>query len=161
MYIFSLFVHCLLVHWRWGVACLTLNVLLWIKTNTFFKIWNKCFFFLFLGGGHAYGMWKFPGQGSNLSHSCDPSHSSDNARLLRHWATRELLNKSLLNLILSPVTLPVPRGDQHHEFLCVSVSRYINSYTWGHTYVYRQIHTHIINMYTENKTLNSKYGFEL
>ena len=29
-------------------------------------------------------MWKFPGQGSN------PRHSSDNARSLTHWATREL-----------------------------------------------------------------------
>ena len=35
-------------------------------------------------------MWKFPGQGSNLSHSSDPNHSSDNARSLTHYPTREL-----------------------------------------------------------------------
>ena len=33
---------------------------------------------------------KFPGQGSNLCHSSDPSQCSDNARSLTHWATREL-----------------------------------------------------------------------
>ena len=27
--------------------------------------------------GHAHGLWKFLGQGLNLSHSCDLSHSSD------------------------------------------------------------------------------------
>ena len=25
---------------------------------------------LFFGGGHSSGIWKFPSQGSNLSHSC-------------------------------------------------------------------------------------------
>ena len=34
--------------------------------------------------------WKFPGQGSNLHHSSDPNHNSDNARSLTHLATREL-----------------------------------------------------------------------
>ena len=33
-------------------------------------------FFLFSG---ARGIWKFPGPGSNLSHSSGPSHSSDKA----------------------------------------------------------------------------------
>ena len=37
-------------------------------------------------------MWKFPGQGSNLHHSYNQSHSIDNTRSLTHWATRELLN---------------------------------------------------------------------
>ena len=32
---------------------------------------------------HAHGMWKFPVQGSNLS------HSSDNTSSLTHWATEE------------------------------------------------------------------------
>ena len=31
--------------------------------------------------GHTWSMWKFPGQGSDLS------HSSDNAVYLTHWAT--------------------------------------------------------------------------
>ena len=41
--------------------------------------------------GHACGMGKFPGQRANLYHSCDPSHSSDNAGCLTHWVTRGCL----------------------------------------------------------------------
>ena len=37
--------------------------------------------------GDACGMWKFLGQGSNLSHSSDPNHSSDNTRSLTHQET--------------------------------------------------------------------------
>ena len=36
-------------------------------------------------------MRKFWGQGSNLHHSSDLKHCSDNARSLARWATRELL----------------------------------------------------------------------
>ena len=49
------------------------------------------FFFLF---GHACGIWKFPGQESNLCHSSHESHSSDSARSLTYRATRELLQYS-------------------------------------------------------------------
>ena len=35
-------------------------------------------------------MQKFPGQGSNLHHGNNLSHSSDNTRSLSHWDTREL-----------------------------------------------------------------------
>ena len=35
-------------------------------------------------------MWKFPGQGLNLSHSSDPSHFSDNAGSLTHYVTVEV-----------------------------------------------------------------------
>ena len=42
--------------------------------------------------GHTHNMQKFPGQGSNLSHSSNPSHCSDNNGYLTHWATQELLN---------------------------------------------------------------------
>ena len=45
------------------------------------------FFFLFL---LAQGLWKFQDQGSNPHHSYNQSHSSDNARSLTHWVTREL-----------------------------------------------------------------------
>jgi len=41
-----------------------------LKSDFFF------FFFFF----QTHGMWKFPGQESNLHHSSDPSHSSDNTR---------------------------------------------------------------------------------
>ena len=39
--------------------------------------------------GHAWGMWRFPGQGSNLGHSSDLSHCSDNAKSLTRGATGE------------------------------------------------------------------------
>ena len=35
-------------------------------------------------------LWKFPGQGSNPSHSSNPSLCTGNARFLTRWATREL-----------------------------------------------------------------------
>ena len=41
-------------------------------------------------GGHAYSIQKFLGQGSNLGHSQDSSHSSDKAGSLTHCTTREL-----------------------------------------------------------------------
>ena len=43
--------------------------------------WEK---FVFFSLAVPWGMWKFPGQRWNLR------HSSDNARSLTHWATREL-----------------------------------------------------------------------
>ena len=39
---------------------------------------------------YACGMSKFPGQGLNLSHSCDQHHSCSNTRYLTHCATGEL-----------------------------------------------------------------------
>ena len=51
----------------------------------------QLFNILFFSFGLAQWMLKFPGQGSDSSHSSDPSHCSDNARSLIHWATRELL----------------------------------------------------------------------
>ena len=52
--------------------------------------WGFCLFaalfcFLFCSFGYAYGLKKFPGQGSN------PHHSSDTTRSVTHWTTRELL----------------------------------------------------------------------
>ena len=38
------------------------------------------------GGSCSHGIWKFPGQGSNLSHSCDLCHSCSNTGSLTHWA---------------------------------------------------------------------------
>ena len=40
---------------------------------------HSCFFF------YNHGIWKFLGQGSNLSYSYDLYHSCDNARSLIHW----------------------------------------------------------------------------
>ena len=55
---------------------------------------DRRFFFLF--SGHAHGIWKFPGQGSNLHHSSDWGHCSDNAGSLNCCATGELLDRHLI-----------------------------------------------------------------
>ena len=36
---------------------------------------------------HTHSIWKFPGQGSNPSHSCNLCHSCDNNRSLTHFTT--------------------------------------------------------------------------
>ena len=52
----------------------------------------------FLGGyAYACGMWKFPGQGSNLCHSSSLGCSSDHAGSLTHCTTRELLMVTFWN----------------------------------------------------------------
>ena len=58
-----------------------------------------CFGFGFLGFflfvclfGYIQSMCKFPGQGSNLSHSCDLHRSCGSAGSSTHCATRELLH---------------------------------------------------------------------
>ena len=38
--------------------------------------------------GHAHGMYNFQGQRLNWCHGSDPSHCSDNAGSLTHWATK-------------------------------------------------------------------------
>ena len=45
--------------------------------------------FVWLIWGHTYGMWKFPGQESNLHHSCNMCHSCAKARSLTCSTTRE------------------------------------------------------------------------
>ena len=59
-------------------------------------------FFFFFGGGEccACSVWKFSGQGSDLSHSSNSSHCSD-VRSLTHCATRKLL-LTTCTLFLSP-----------------------------------------------------------
>ena len=38
------------------------------------------YFYLFVYFGHTHGIWKFPGQGLYLSHSCNLCHSCGSAR---------------------------------------------------------------------------------
>lgn len=45
--------------------------------------WSIFFF------GHAWGKWMSLGQGSNLHHSRDPNHWSDNTKFLTCYTTRE------------------------------------------------------------------------
>ena len=54
-------------------------------------------FFFCLFFWRTCGRQKFLSQGWNLHHSSHPSHCSDNARSLTHWATGEL-RKRLLRL---------------------------------------------------------------
>ena len=43
------------------------------------------FFFFFFG--HTFSIWKFLGQGWNMSRSCNLDHSCSNAGSLTHWAS--------------------------------------------------------------------------
>ena len=56
------------------------------RVNTNILVWSSYFLdnIVFLSFGHAYSMWKFLDQGSNLSHNHNQSHSSDNAGSLTH-----------------------------------------------------------------------------
>ena len=44
---------------------------------------TTAFFSFFFFSGHTHGTWKFPGQGSNLSWSCNLCYSCCNARLFK------------------------------------------------------------------------------
>ena len=64
-----------------------------ILVNPFFLVCLVLFcLFVF---DHPLIKWKFPGQGSNLYHSSDPSHCNDNAEYLTH-CTRELNGQPIL-----------------------------------------------------------------
>ena len=45
------------------------------------------FFFSFFTSSCTHGIWKFPGQGSNLSNSCNPNQHGDTARSLHCCTT--------------------------------------------------------------------------
>ena len=69
----------------------------WLKMTKFWiSSWYCNGMRLFFG--HANGTWNFLGQGSNLHHSSELSHSSDNARSLTHWAPRECQNETFEGL---------------------------------------------------------------
>ena len=77
------------------------------------------FFFFFCCAG---GMQKFPDQGSNLYHSTDPSHGSDNTRSLTHEPPG---NSNTISLVgkrgdVTAMASQTPRGmchtwDHHHH----------------------------------------------
>ena len=62
----------------------------WCLFVFFFFLFLLLFFFFFLTMSMACEI--SPGQGSNLHHSSDPSHCTDNAQSLTCWATRKLQN---------------------------------------------------------------------
>ena len=53
------------------------------QTQVVRTLFFVCLFFCCI-----WGMWKFPGQVSNLYCSSNPSHYSDITKSLTHWATR-------------------------------------------------------------------------
>ena len=70
-------------------------------------------FFFF---GHAHGMWKCLGQGSNMHHSRNLLPCSDNAGSLTHCTTREVLFfQEFLNYIQQLSSSPVTAN--HPEIL--------------------------------------------
>ena len=72
---------------------------------------NSFFFF-----GHAHGMWKCLGQGSNMHHSRNLLPCSDNAGSLTHCTTREVLFfQEFLNYIQQLSSSPVTAN--HPEIL--------------------------------------------
>ena len=84
--------------------------------------------------GPSYGKWKFPGQGSNPPHSCDPSLCSDNAGSLTRCTAGELLCYLVFIRLYFQETLFIPLT--HTE--CVLGTRvFLNSslpYSSGHRY---------------------------
>ena len=62
-------------------------------TTTMVSNCTQFFFFFF---GHALGMWQFPDQGSNPSHSSDLSHCSDHLGSLTCCAIRELCYSTVI-----------------------------------------------------------------
>ena len=48
--------------------------------------WSLFVCFVFSLFGHTHSIWKFPGQGSNPSQSCNLHHSCSNTRPLTHCA---------------------------------------------------------------------------
>ena len=74
---------------------------------------------IYLFTGHAHGLWKFPGQGSNPHHSSNhDSLCTDNARSLTRCATRKPPSfplKWLCLLVLCSLTRPVLLTNRAHR----------------------------------------------
>ena len=75
--------------------------------------------------GCTHSMQKFLGQGSNLH------HSSDNARSLTHWATRELQQNILYNRFL---LIFASQTKQQRASLCICLHTFMWKYPWMNYY---------------------------
>ena len=70
---------------RMGVWAPVLYMHTWhIARSTTSMVFISCYYCLLFWPPH--GIWKFPGQGSDLSHSCDLHQSCSNTRSLTHCA---------------------------------------------------------------------------
>ena len=101
--------------WDWKQAKNKHDYLIFkIFTSLTYKL---VFLLLFWGFfGHAHGIQKFLGQGSNPHHSSNQSYSSDNIRSLTHWATREL-QLQIGFIILTDILKIVLFWSYHHDSL--------------------------------------------
>ena len=92
---------CSMLLFPWGMRIFSTDSDTGLKIGTLFG-WSLFIFFnlkLFKNFGCHCSMWKFPGQGSNLCHSSDPSCCSDNTRSLTYCATRELFFGGVLHCL--------------------------------------------------------------
>ena len=98
---------------------------------------TSCLFFFFFA---TTGMWKFPGQGSNLCRSCNLCHSCGNNKSLTCCAIRELPIPcfGVVNLL----TTEEPVLTKGHSFMRVHslcCSRGFLTGVWWHTLHYSSI----------------------
>ena len=76
--------------WQSSIPSITFSHSLGSFGNIGFRFLLFSFFFFFFFGS-THGMWKFPGQASNLHHSSDLSRCSDHTGSLTPCTTREIL----------------------------------------------------------------------
>ena len=69
-----------------GCCCLSFHGLIGICVSSLEKCLFKFFVHLILFCGCTHDIWKFPGQGLNLSRTCNLCHSCSNAGSLNHRA---------------------------------------------------------------------------
>lgn len=79
--------------WRWPAGTTPLSAGAYDSTSI---SWDHCksmysSFFLSFFLGHTHGVWKFPGQGSNPSHSRNLRHSDNNPRPTPQGQQRQIL----------------------------------------------------------------------
>ena len=72
--------------------------------------------------GHMHGMWKFLGQGLNLSHSSDPSCCSDSARSLTCCTKWEIQYEALLKVDWEPIHTLISLSVAPQIMKCVRVN---------------------------------------
>ena len=86
------------------------HIVLISKQKTIHSHLCCAFFFFFFGPAH--GTWKFLGQGLNLCHRSDLSHSSDNTGFLTLYTTRKFPH----SLFLKPRVWCVSDFNPDHSF---------------------------------------------
>ena len=104
------------------ICIYTYIYIFYIHIYTYIYIFLYTYIYIFFFFCCAGGMQKFPDQGSNLYHSSDPSHGSDNTRSLTHEPPG---NSNTISLVgkrgdVTAMASQTPRGmchtwDHHHH----------------------------------------------